>query len=144
MCGGPRQFVGARARLNQLGNVTRVTWTSVFSNMAGIEAEISAEIEQWTPVKEDNNASISWKFSLDKRKYHRNLVRSSFPSSSIRLLYTPCSFRLVIQFLTHVVLVLLLRRLFILRRKVEVNKLPRQWNRHRLDFGWLGPNPWRG
>ena len=27
--------------------------------MADIEAEISEEIEQWTPVKEDNNASIS-------------------------------------------------------------------------------------
>ena len=37
-------------------------------------------------------------------------------------LYTPCSFRLVIQFLTNVVLVLLLRRLVILRRKVKVNK----------------------
>ena len=37
-------------------------------------------------------------------------------------LYTPCSFRLVIQFLTNIVLVLLLRRLVILRRKVKVNK----------------------
>ena len=36
--------------------------------------------------------------------------------------YTSCSFRLVIQFLTNIVLVLLLRRLVILRRKVKVNK----------------------
>ena len=43
-------------------------------------------------------------------------------SSSIRLLNTPYSFRLVIQVFTHVVLVLLLRRLFILRRKVKVNQ----------------------
>ena len=39
MCGRTRQFVGARAYLNQWGTVLRVTWTSVFSNMAEIEAE---------------------------------------------------------------------------------------------------------
>ena len=36
MCGGPRQFVRAHAYLNQWGIVMRVTWTSVFSNMAEI------------------------------------------------------------------------------------------------------------
>ena len=34
VCGGPRQFFGARAYLSQWGIVMRVTWTSVFSNLA--------------------------------------------------------------------------------------------------------------
>ena len=38
VCGGPRQFLGARAYLNQWGIVIRVTWTSVFSNMAEIDS----------------------------------------------------------------------------------------------------------
>ena len=38
MCGGPRQFVGVRAYLNQWGIAMRVTWTSLFSNMADIDS----------------------------------------------------------------------------------------------------------
>ena len=36
--GGPRQFVGARAYLSQWGIVMRVTWRSVFFNMAEIDS----------------------------------------------------------------------------------------------------------
>ena len=39
MCGEPRQFVSTRTYLNQWGIVMRVTWTSVFSNTAEIEAQ---------------------------------------------------------------------------------------------------------
>ena len=67
----------------------------------------------------DNSASISWKFSLHNRKYHRKPVGSSFPSSWIKLLYTPCSLRLLIQLLTHVLLLPLLRRLFTHRKKSQ-------------------------
>ena len=38
MCGGPRQFVGVRAYLNQWGIAMRVTWTSLFSNMALVDS----------------------------------------------------------------------------------------------------------
>ena len=38
LCSGPRQFGGARACLNQWGIVMRITWTSVFSNMADINS----------------------------------------------------------------------------------------------------------
>jgi len=41
VCGEPRQFVGARAYLNQWGIAMRVTWPSVFSNMAEIDSVLS-------------------------------------------------------------------------------------------------------
>ena len=38
VCGGPRQFVGARSYLDQWGIVMRVTWTRVFFNKVEIDS----------------------------------------------------------------------------------------------------------
>ena len=54
MCGGARQFVGGGSRVPQLMRDCPESHVNkrLFQH-TGIEAEISAEIEQWSLVKED-------------------------------------------------------------------------------------------
>ena len=68
VCGGPRQFVEARAYLNQWGIVMRVTWTSLFSNMAEIDSARRLNAGKSASVLTCLHKSEECEISLEKKR----------------------------------------------------------------------------